>query len=183
MSGYGQGPGWGRGRKRRRRGARGYGQGYGPGWGPGGGGPPPARGPWPAQAQWPQTTAAAGMPRIRPPPEGWLRVVVPAEGPGLDAPVSPVLGRAPYLVIVDISPDGEVREESVPNPFTRATGGAGRGVAQWIVSIGANAVAATSVGPNAAMVLESAGIRPVPSRPGSRVRDVVEYLKRSGPGF
>ena len=112
-----------------------------------------------------------------------MRVVVPAEGPGLDAPVSPVLGRAPYLVVVDVSPEGEVREESIPNPFAQAPGGAGQGVAQWIASIGAHAVAAASVGPNAAMVLESAGIRPVPVRPGSRVRDVVEYLKRSGPGY
>jgi len=107
-------------------------------------------------------------------------VVVPAEGPGLDAPVSPVLGRAPYLIVIDVSPEGEVREQSVPNPFAQAPGGAGQAVAQWIASIGAHAVAAASVGPNAAMVLESAGIRPVPLRPGGRVRDVVEYLRRSG---
>jgi predicted Fe-Mo cluster-binding NifX family protein len=120
------------------------------------------------------------MPRIEPPPEGWLRVVIPAEGPDLDSPVSPVLGRAPYLIIADISPDGEVRTKSVQNPFAQAPGGAGQAVAQWIVSIGAHAVAAASVGPNAGMVLESAGIAPAPANPGSRVKDVIEYLKKSG---
>lgn len=182
MSGYWEGPGRGWGRRRKRRGmwgwGQGYGPGYGPGWGPGWGPPPQAWWGWRAQAQPPE-----GMPRLSETPEGWLRVVVPAEGPGLEAPVSPVLGRAPYFVVVDVSPEGEVREQSVQNPLAQAPGPAGAGVAQWIASIGAGAVAAASVGPNAAMVLESAGIMPVPVRPDSRVKDVVEFVKRSGPGY
>jgi predicted Fe-Mo cluster-binding NifX family protein len=84
-----------------------------------------------------------------------MKVVITAQGSGLDAESSPVFGRCPVFLFVD----AETREfEAVKNPAIAASGGAGIQAAQLVVDRGAGAVITGRLGPNAARVLEAAGI-------------------------
>lgn len=84
-----------------------------------------------------------------------MKVVITARGGALDAESSPVFGRCPVFLFVD----AETREvEAVENPAVAASGGAGIQAAQLVVDRGAGAVITGRLGPNAARVLEAAGI-------------------------
>jgi predicted Fe-Mo cluster-binding NifX family protein len=84
-----------------------------------------------------------------------MKIVVSASGPGLDAPASPVFGRCPTYVFVDVD---SLEVESIENPAVSAAGGAGIQAAQFVVERGAQAVVSGNVGPNAFGVLQSAGV-------------------------
>ena len=102
-----------------------------------------------------------------------MKVVVTAEGKGLDAPVSPIFGRCPVYVFVDTE---TMEAESVPNPAQAAAGGAGIQAAQFVLSQGARALLTGNVGPNAAGVLSAGGMEIYLVQGGS-VREVVEAFK------
>jgi predicted Fe-Mo cluster-binding NifX family protein len=102
-----------------------------------------------------------------------MKVVVSAMQEGLDADVSPVFGRCPVYVFVDTE---TMDSESAPNPAMSAPGGAGIQAAQFAVSKGVTAVITGNVGPNAANVLQAAGVTMYPVSGGS-VREAVEALK------
>jgi predicted Fe-Mo cluster-binding NifX family protein len=104
-----------------------------------------------------------------------MKIVVSANGPGLDAPASPVFGRCPMYVFVDTD---SMASESVENPAISAGGGAGIQAAQFVVERGAQAVVSGNVGPNAFTVFQSAGV-PMYLFGGGTVRDAVEAF-RSG---
>jgi predicted Fe-Mo cluster-binding NifX family protein len=84
-----------------------------------------------------------------------MKIVITAQGNGLDAEPSPVFGRCPVFLFVD-SATQEV--EALENPAVSAPGGAGIQAAQLVVDRGAKAVITGRLGPNAARVLESAGV-------------------------
>jgi len=84
-----------------------------------------------------------------------MRVVITAQGPRLDAETSPVFGRCPVFLFVDAA---NRRVEAVQNPAVTAPGGAGVQAAQMVVDRGAEAVITGRLGPNAARVLEAAGV-------------------------
>jgi predicted Fe-Mo cluster-binding NifX family protein len=102
-----------------------------------------------------------------------MKIVVSANGAGLDAPASPVFGRCPTYVFVDTD---SMKSESVENPAINAAGGAGIQAAQFIVERGAQAVISGNVGPNAFGVLQSANV-PVYLFSGGMVRQAVEGYK------
>jgi len=84
-----------------------------------------------------------------------MKVVITAQGTGLDAEPSPVFGRCPVFLFVDV----ETRQvEPLANPALAAPGGAGVQAAQLVVDRGASAVITGRLGPNAARVLEAAGV-------------------------
>ena len=84
-----------------------------------------------------------------------MQVVITAQGSALDAEPSPVFGRCPVFLFVD----AETRQvEALENPAAAASGGAGIQAAQLVVDRGAGAVITGRLGPNAARVLEAAGI-------------------------
>ena len=84
-----------------------------------------------------------------------MKIVITAQGTGLDAEPSPVFGRCPVFLLVD----SETREvEALTNPAVAASGGAGIQAAQLVVDRGAKTVITGRLGPNAARVLEAAGI-------------------------
>jgi predicted Fe-Mo cluster-binding NifX family protein len=84
-----------------------------------------------------------------------MKVVVTADGNGLDAPTNPRFGRCPTFLIVDTE---TMAFEAVPNPAMSASGGAGIQAAQYIVEQGAQAILTGNLGPNAAEVLQAADI-------------------------
>jgi predicted Fe-Mo cluster-binding NifX family protein len=84
-----------------------------------------------------------------------MKVVITAQGGNLDAEPSPVFGRCPVFLFVD---SGTRQVEALENPAVAAPGGAGIQAAQMVVDRGARAVITGRLGPNAARVLEAAGV-------------------------
>lgn len=147
--------GWGGG-----YGGYGRGRGYGRGWGAGHGGP-----------------GIVQMPSVPPPRPGVMRIVIATEGNrGLDDVVAYRFARAPYMTVVDVE-GGKVSDVKVySNPAVTLAKGAGIRVAQWLVSIGCRVAVGPRRGPNAAMVMEQAGVRFEPALPGEPVAGVLRRL-------
>jgi predicted Fe-Mo cluster-binding NifX family protein len=99
-----------------------------------------------------------------------MKIVVTADGAGLDAPASTVFGRCQSYVFVETD---TMEAETVENPAMNAASGAGIQAAQFVVERGAEAVATGNVGPNAFSVLEASNV-PVYLLRGGTVREVVE---------
>ncbi len=144
---------------------QGYGAGGPPPWagGRGGGGPPFARQPM--------------LQPLQPPGPGVLRVVATtSDGRGLDSLIAPRFARAPFITVVDISNGKVVNVKSLQNPYAITPQGAGIAFTQWIISSGARAVITPNVGPNAAMVLQQAGVAIYTVPPGVRLADALRNL-------
>ncbi len=155
--GYGWSSGYGRGRGMGGRGGRGGGRGYG--WRRGAGFQPPTVNPLP------------------PPAPGVFRVVVTAsDGGGLESVVAPRFGRAPYIVVVDISNGRVVDVKSMENPFISLQHGVGIAFSQWLIASGVRAIVTPSVGPHASMVLQQAGVMIYSVQPGVRVADALKSV-------
>lgn len=105
-----------------------------------------------------------------------MRIAIPTDDPsGLDAVVSMNFARAPFITLVDAD---SMTTTSHLNPYSHSGGGVGPMVAQWVASLGASAVVAPSIGPNAIEALTNAGLVVYSCPPGVRVREVVDMLKR-----
>jgi predicted Fe-Mo cluster-binding NifX family protein len=102
-----------------------------------------------------------------------MKIIITAEGNGLDAPTSPRFGRCPTYILVDTE---TMALEAIPNPAAAASGGAGIQAAQFVVERGAQAVLTGNLGPNAADVFQAAGI-PVYLNSEATVRAAVEAFK------
>ncbi len=103
-----------------------------------------------------------------------MKVMIPLSGPGLQFPVDPRFGRAPFFALVET--EGGPEPEIIPNPYIYYPSAAGIAAAQLAIQRGVQAVVAPMVGPNASMVLASAGIRIIPSFPGTG-NDILNYLR------
>jgi predicted Fe-Mo cluster-binding NifX family protein len=99
-----------------------------------------------------------------------MKVVITAQGGGLDAEPSPVFGRCPVFLFVDAESE---QVEALENPAIAAPGGAGIQAAQLVVDRGAQAVITGRLGPNAARVLEAAGIE-IRLAEGRTAREVLD---------
>lgn len=104
-----------------------------------------------------------------------MKVVVSAQGTGLDSPLDARFGRARYLLLVDT----ETREvEVIDNAGnTRAAHGAGIQAASAIAATPAEALITGNVGPKAFATLEKAGIGAYRSSTAT-VREAVEAFTR-----
>jgi predicted Fe-Mo cluster-binding NifX family protein len=102
-----------------------------------------------------------------------MKIVISANGAGLDGPASPVFGRCPTYVFVDTD---SMESESVENSAMNAAGGAGIQAAQFVVERGAQAVISGNVGPNAFSILQSANV-PIHLFDGGTVREAIEAFK------
>lgn len=92
---------------------------------------------------------------------------------GINSPVAYRFARAPFFAIVDVE-NGQIKNiQIIQNSNAMARGGAGPAVAQWLASMGVNAVIASRIGPNAAMALSSLGIQMRSSAPGTPVRQAL----------
>ncbi len=102
-----------------------------------------------------------------------MRVVITADGPNLDSPVSVVFGRAPYFIVYDLATD---TYDTIPNPAHGAFGGAGPMAVNFVAQQGARAVVTGGIpGPNAQGVIMGIGIEVVQFQ--GLVKDAVSMLK------
>jgi predicted Fe-Mo cluster-binding NifX family protein len=100
-------------------------------------------------------------------------ICVSAKGPELDSELDPHFGRAPYFLFVDPS-TGKL--EAVENAQCGAAHGAGIQSAQLVAAKRPAALLTGQVGPNAARVLEAAGVRVIGVE-GCTVREALASLK------
>jgi predicted Fe-Mo cluster-binding NifX family protein len=114
-------------------------------------------------------------PAVGPRPIGPGPICVSAQGRDLDSELDPRFGRAPYFLFID-PVTGKL--EAVENAQAEAAHGAGIQAAQLVVARRPAAVLTGQVGPNAARVLEAAGIRVI-TTVHCTVREALEALKQS----
>ncbi|HPW18011.1 MAG TPA: NifB/NifX family molybdenum-iron cluster-binding protein [Candidatus Aminicenantes bacterium] len=115
---------------------------------------------------------AAPVPGARPLGPG--PIAVSAKGRDLDAELDPHFGRAPYFLFVDPSTGAF---EAVENRRSDAAHGAGIQSAQLVAARRPAALLTGQVGPNAARVLDAAGVRVIGVE-GCTVRQALEALKQ-----
>jgi predicted Fe-Mo cluster-binding NifX family protein len=102
-----------------------------------------------------------------------VKIVVSSIGDSLDAQVSPIFGRCPYLIVVDAE---SMDFQAIPNAAVGASGGAGIQSAQFVAQQGVEVVLTGNVGPNAMGVLNAAGIKVYPVNEMT-VRQAVEAYR------
>ena len=101
-----------------------------------------------------------------------MKIAVSATGGSMNAQVSEQFGRCAYFLIVDSE---TMRFEPVSNPGMGMTGGAGPESARQIATRGAQVILTGSVGPNAKVALDSAGITIISGVSGTKtVKEAVE---------
>ena len=120
-----------------------------------------------------------------------MKIAVSSTGPGLDAQISPVFGRCPWFVIVEVK-DKEIKSsKDLQNTAAVRPGGAGITAAQIVANEKVDVVITSNIGPRAFDVMRQLGIKIFIAGPGT-VREVVQrYLKGelqemsapTGPGF
>lgn len=103
-----------------------------------------------------------------------MKVVVTAQGAGLDSPVDPRFGRARYFVLVNTESGHHAGHDNAQN--VGAPQGAGIQAAQTVARLGAEAVLTGHVGPKAFATLQAAGIAVYTGASGT-VREAVEALQ------
>ena len=85
-----------------------------------------------------------------------MKVIVTAQGPGMESSVDPRFGRAKYFVLVDTETGEHAAHDNAQN--LNAAQGAGIQSAQSAARLGAEAVVTGHVGPKAFATLRAAGI-------------------------
>jgi predicted Fe-Mo cluster-binding NifX family protein len=102
-----------------------------------------------------------------------MKIAISSQGETLDAPASPVFGRCPTYLFVELE---TMEFKALPNPAVSQGGGAGIQAAQFVVNQGATAILSGNLGPNAFDVLQAAGV-PGYLVPEGTVRQAVEAYK------
>jgi len=103
-----------------------------------------------------------------------MKVVVTAQGPGLDSPVDPRFGRARQFVLVDSDSGEFTAHDNAQN--LNAPQGAGIQAAQTVARLGAEAVLTGHVGPKAFSTLRAGKVAIYTGVSGT-VREAVERFK------
>jgi predicted Fe-Mo cluster-binding NifX family protein len=84
-----------------------------------------------------------------------MKICISSEGKSLESRVASQFGRCAYFVIVDTDTKSV---ESIPNPGTKAPGGAGVQAAETVASTKAKVLLTGRIGPSAFPILSEAGI-------------------------
>jgi len=103
-----------------------------------------------------------------------MKIVVTAQGPGLDSPVDPRFGRARHFILADTESGAFTAHDNAQN--LNAPQGAGIQAAQAVARLGAEAVLTGHVGPKAFAVLKAASIVIYTGANGT-VREAIDCLK------
>lgn len=85
-----------------------------------------------------------------------MKVAITAQGSTLDDPFDSRFGRAPYFLVGESQGGAFI---AIENSAAQTAGGAGIAAAQLMADQGVEAVVTGQVGPNAAQVLQAAGIK------------------------
>ena len=102
-----------------------------------------------------------------------MKIAISATEPNPDGRVDPRFGRCRCFAIVDVDAD---TYDYIDNEAAALGGGAGMQAAQMIADAGAKAVITGNIGPNAATVLEAAGIKTYLCSTGT-VREVLQQYR------
>lgn len=105
------------------------------------------------------------------------RVVIPViEDRGLDSRLSEHFGRAPYFMVAEIDPEGEVlKVEVIPNSGEHF-GGSGK-PADKILQLRPTALITCGVGPTALSIFQRSGVAVLRAN-ALTAREVIEAFKR-----
>ncbi|MCP4748926.1 MAG: dinitrogenase iron-molybdenum cofactor biosynthesis protein [Desulfobacteraceae bacterium] len=103
-----------------------------------------------------------------------MKVAVSASGTTMESMVDPRFGRCPYFIVAETD---TMSMEAFPNENARLQGGAGIQAARFLSDKGAEVVLTGRCGPNAALALESAGVRLYEGQREMSVRSVIEKFK------
>jgi len=87
-----------------------------------------------------------------------MKVLFPSQDASMDSKMSPVFGRCPYFMVVEIENGSIVGSTPVPNEAVSQQGGAGIAAAQAAHELGVSIIVAGTVGPKAFDALKSLGI-------------------------
>ena len=103
-----------------------------------------------------------------------MKVAVTSKGNSYDSEISPVFGRCPYFVIVNMR-DGEIKGELTTENPARNVPGAGNKAAEFIVKNEVKTLISEAIGSNAFNILSKAGIKVYKVQYGS-VKDNLELF-------
>ena len=103
-----------------------------------------------------------------------MKIAVSSNGETLDAQLDPRFGRCQYFLVVNSE---DMSFETFNNESAFQGGGAGIQAAQFLASLGVEAVITGNCGPNAVQTLSAAGIELFGGQFGT-VREVVERFKK-----
>ncbi len=99
------------------------------------------------------------------------------ENKGLDSRISPMYGRAPYIALVDIGPNGNIVAVNItPNPAINTQRGAGQIITQYILSSGASIIIASNMKPHIHEFLKQYGIQVITVPPGIPLRQALKSI-------
>ncbi len=104
-----------------------------------------------------------------------MKICITSTGSDLSSFLDPRFGRARYFLILDSATSK--LEEVIENPNINAPRGAGVASAQIVAASGAKIVITGNIGPNAFMVLNSAGIKIFSGAFGMTVKQALEAYK------
>jgi predicted Fe-Mo cluster-binding NifX family protein len=103
-----------------------------------------------------------------------MKIAVSSNGETLDAQLDPRFGRCQYFLVVN---SDDMNFEACNNESAVQGGGAGIQAAQFLASLGVEAVITGNCGPNAVQTLSAAGIELFVGQTGT-VKEVVEKFKK-----
>ena len=105
-----------------------------------------------------------------------MKIAVSAMEPRMESDLEPRFGRSPYFVLVD--PE-TVQFETLKNPNTEQSSGAGIGRAELICERGVGAVITGMISPKASRVLSAARVRMLTGVEG-KVGDAIRRYREGG---
>lgn len=106
-----------------------------------------------------------------------MKVAITISGDAIDAPPDARFGRAPAFCVIDTGTDEWVTKG---NPAISSTGGAGVQAAQFVTTLGVQAVVSGAFGPNAFDALRAAGIAmySAPTNRAATAREVLAMFQK-----
>lgn len=87
-----------------------------------------------------------------------MKIAIITEEKRLDSNVSPVFGRSPYIIFVNLENNEIIKETSIENPF-RFEKGASNLLSEFLVDQSIDVLISGEIGPIAFYILNNAGIK------------------------
>lgn len=99
------------------------------------------------------------------------------EDKGLESQLSPMFGRCPYFVIVEVEGKEIKNSKTIQNTAAAQFGGAGITAAQLVANENVDVVISGAIGPRAFQVFQQLGIKAFRGIPGTVKQNVEAYLE------
>ncbi len=106
-----------------------------------------------------------------------MKIAVSTDGQKLGSRVSPIFGRCPYFLIVEVENEKIENYEVVENKAMEKSGGAGTAATQLIGDKNVDSVISGGVGPKAFLALKKWDIGVYEGEPGSVEENVNRFLR------